>query len=205
MSKFRKERLSLDEIMGWMRASYTGPGEFWIKYDPKVKPQYRIIRQQSHDGTQFFTNELFYTAMDPLFQRTSYFTPEPPKEGMRPIYTIGVIRLVTVHGMVDVPAGRFPGQRERLVIPVRVEWEPIPAKADLDTVTEDDAWIGEVPIHSDTTICAEKYIALTEAAEAMLDVLDEYPEQLVPINRKSATVKRLREALASAVKSTQQK
>lgn len=42
-----------------------------------------------------------------------------------------------------------------------------------------------------------KSAAIADAAEALLDVLDEYPEQLVPINRKSATVNALREALGA--------
>lgn len=36
-----------------------------------------------------------------------------------------------------------------------------------------------------------------EAAQNLLDVIDEYPEQLVPINRESATVSALRKSLAA--------
>lgn len=119
---FQKERFTLAEIMKILEASFDKGIEPFIKYDPTVKPQYRIIRQQSHDGTQIFTWEFLMNAMLPLFSRNSYYTPEPPISGHQPVYTIGKIRLVTVFGRVDVPAGRIWGQRERIVIPVSVEW-----------------------------------------------------------------------------------
>lgn len=46
-------------------------------------------------------------------------------------------------------------------------------------------------------VAAQEPNDLADAAECLLAVLDAYPEQLVPINRDSVTVRRMRAAIAS--------
>lgn len=125
MSSFEKERFSLDDIMKILEAKWTGNPH--ITYDPSLVPQYRIIRQQSHDGTQIFTLDLIRDSMMHLFTMNSYYKPMGlPPEDCYVQYTVGTIRLVTVYGTVDIPAGRYPGQRERIIIPVTCEYRKKP-------------------------------------------------------------------------------
>lgn len=92
-----------------------------ITYDPNVEPQYRIIRGSSHDGTLLFTYENIDRALEPLINMQSYFVPEKPDpacvSGLE--YTIGDIEIQSEYGQVDLPAGRFPGVKETVTIPVR--------------------------------------------------------------------------------------
>ena len=120
--KFKKEQLNLDKAMRVLGLQFKPGAEPFIKYDPDLKPQYRIIRQHSHDGLLMYTRQLLSDAMGPLLDQTSFFKSEPPADGMTPIYTIGKIRLVTVFGRVKFHAGEYPGQRERVTIPVSVKW-----------------------------------------------------------------------------------
>lgn len=119
---FGKERFTLDDVMQSIGVTFMDGCEPFITYDPTLKPQYRIIRQQSHDGTQMFTSQMLAQAMEPLLCGTSYYKPEPPEAGMVPRYTVGKIKLAIAYGRVKLPAGEYPGQRERITIPVRVEW-----------------------------------------------------------------------------------
>lgn len=92
-----------------------------ITYDPNVEPQYRIIRGSSHDGTLLFTNENLERALEPLVNMRSYFVPEPPDPANLASmeYVIGDIEIKREFGLVDLPAGRFPGVEETVTIPVR--------------------------------------------------------------------------------------
>lgn len=95
-----------------------------ITVDPDVEPEYRIYsRKTTHDGTLIFTLEALIDAMTRLVEKRTYYKPsEPDWSRVRDIrYTIGLARLATVFGLVDLPCGRFPGQRERITIPVRCE------------------------------------------------------------------------------------
>ena len=105
----------LDYIRDQMGIAEAGE---WITFDPKVDYQYRIIRQQSHDGLVAFTEELIARALLPLVTRTSFYKPAGEPDKFRH-YVVGWLRLATAYGMVDLPCGRYPGQRERLTIPVR--------------------------------------------------------------------------------------
>lgn len=94
-----------------------------IVFDPEVRPQYRIRRQCSHDGTQGFTQELIGKALiEPIILQGSYYAPEEPKEGLKSVkYTVGWLWLLTVVGRVDVPCGRVMGEKQRVVLPVACE------------------------------------------------------------------------------------
>ena len=121
MSRFMKTRLSLDDAMRSIDAKWTGKPH--ITYDPTVKHQYRIIRQQSHDGTLMSTYNLIQNALSTLFNRSSYYVPMGVvPEDCDVIYTVGTIKIATVFGSVDLHCGRYPGQRERITIPVRCEY-----------------------------------------------------------------------------------
>jgi hypothetical protein len=104
-------------------------GQPHIRFDPHMTPQYRIRRGAFHDGTMVFSVELLARALSTLFNESSYYIPmgEPP-EGMRSEYTIGPIKQFSAYGRVKLPAGVFPGEHERVVIPVRCEYVPITTK-----------------------------------------------------------------------------
>lgn len=120
-----RERMTLDQAMDIVGASWIGRLEPHIVFDPTVKHQYRVIRTQTHDGTTMFTPQLLMDTLLNLFRQNSYYTPMgPPPDGYLPHYTIGHIRHALVFGMVDLPAGRYPGCRESFVIPVRCEYRP---------------------------------------------------------------------------------
>ena len=121
MSDFHRQRLTLDQAMQAIGAEWNG--EPHITFDPAVQHQFVIRRGMAHDGTFAHRMQLIQTALMPLFQRSCYFKPmgELPA-GMMPIYTVGTIKLFSVFGLVDLPAGRYPGERERIVIPVRCEY-----------------------------------------------------------------------------------
>lgn len=96
-----------------------------ITFDPDVQHQYRIIRSTTHDGTAIFTDELIGEALNLLLTGASYFVPDPPN-GRTPRYVVGTARLATVCGTVLLPVSathRYPGERQRLTIPVRVEYD----------------------------------------------------------------------------------
>lgn len=118
MSSWERHRINPVE---WMRK--RGWPVDHLTYDPKLrKGDYSIIRGSSHDGTLLFTEELIERALVHLAMKASFHKPRQAEfEAAKEVqYTIGPLRLVTVFGTVDIPAGRYPGQRERVRIPVRM-------------------------------------------------------------------------------------
>lgn len=115
MSDFHRQRLTLEQAMQLARLPMHLASH--ITYDPHLKPQYRIRRGTKHDGTLIFTIEVMRIALQNLIERTSYYKPHGEPTGPME-YTVGPIYLFCVYGMVDLPIGRYPGQRERVVIPV---------------------------------------------------------------------------------------
>lgn len=97
-----------------------------ITYDPKMrKGDYSIIRGSTHDGTMVFTHELVETPLALLVNRQTFHKPREAEfmaaEDVR--YVVGPLRLATVFGLVKLPCSetmRYPGQRERVRIPVRM-------------------------------------------------------------------------------------
>lgn len=97
-----------------------------IIYDPTLAaPDFRIIRGQVHDGLVAYTDQLIGSTLLALVRREPYPAQRPPDDWDRVAdmhYTVGMARLATVFGMVELPCSttqRYPGQHERLTIPVR--------------------------------------------------------------------------------------
>src|SRR3990167_10165696 len=70
----------------------------WIKYDPNVVSQYKIIRSTAHDGTLLFTKEVIARTLIPICDATSFYKPEEDKFNKakdRITYVIGDIELET--------------------------------------------------------------------------------------------------------------
>lgn len=118
MANWERHRINPIEWMkkrGWQTDHIT--------YDPKMrKGDYSIIRGSTHDGTLLFTNELLQEALVHLAAKASFHKPREAefKAAKDVRYVVGPLRLATVFGTVDIPAGRYPGQRERVRIPVRM-------------------------------------------------------------------------------------
>ena len=83
--------------------------------------QYEIIRQSVHDGTLIFEKELIGRVMENLVNKSS-FCKNDDMEGFKDIkYEVGLMTIETVFGIVDLPAGRYPGETQTASIPVRCE------------------------------------------------------------------------------------
>ncbi len=118
---FRYEKINPLAWLAQFRGFRASPRH--VTFDPDVKPQYRIIRTCAHDGTLLFMRELIESALvEPIMYSCSYYKPEPPPEGARIHYTLGWMRLISVYGIVNLPAGRYPGERQRVIVPVRCEF-----------------------------------------------------------------------------------
>ena len=98
-----------------------------ISYDPRMrKGDYSIIRTSAHDGTLLFTYELIEKALLLLAAKASFDKlreEEFTAQRERVHYTVGPLRLATVFGLVKLPLSEtrlYPGQRERVRIPVRM-------------------------------------------------------------------------------------
>jgi hypothetical protein len=126
MNSLERFRLTLDEAFSFIGAKWITDKPHII-FDPKVKAQYRIRRQCSHDGTLLFSIDLMQKAFLPLLSKDSFYKRDgflsPEEFDIK--YIIGPIKVINIYGLVDLPCGRVPGQRERVVIPVRCEYEPI--------------------------------------------------------------------------------
>jgi len=122
--EYRKEIFNPIELMkGW------GWPTDHITYDPTMKKhkgtaQYDIIRQVAHDGTFVFTYGLLQRTLASIASMTSYCLRDDIKHSdcKRINYRIGALNLATVFGQVKVPAGEFPGERQRTRLPVQCEY-----------------------------------------------------------------------------------
>jgi hypothetical protein len=105
----------------------------WITFDPSIVkgssegPTLRRGKQSRHDGTSTFTHETLALALLPLLNRTVFDTRDPPENhpGQSIRYVVGWVHLCTVFPPegVDIPAGRYPGQRERAAFSYQVKWQ----------------------------------------------------------------------------------
>ena len=99
-----------------------------IEYDPNmVRGYYSIIRQSVGDGTLLFTIQMMQEALLPLVNQQSFYKKNPPDDwsvvtGIK--YKIGAMKHATVCGMMFLKCSKehkYPGQRERVRIPVICE------------------------------------------------------------------------------------
>lgn len=99
-----------------------------ITYDPSLRKadcHYQVIRQTSHDGTLLFTHELLASALVEIANMHSYSKKLPPKDWDKVIaikYTLGPLWLTTVYGRVNLPAGNYPGEKQRVRMSVVCEY-----------------------------------------------------------------------------------
>jgi hypothetical protein len=117
--EFRKEYYTIDEVC----KMYDIEVPSHIKTNEKLSrvndAQFDIIRNSTHDGTLLFTRELLGRAIENLVNKESFYKGDN-MEGVTDIeYEIGLISLSTVFGTVDLPVGRYPGEKQRVRIPVK--------------------------------------------------------------------------------------
>lgn len=95
----------------------------WITYNPKLSKrndaQYDIVRQSTHDGTLIFERELIGRVIENLANKTSCLKSDEQKDIIDRIYEVGDISIATVYGMVNLPCGRFQGERQRARLSVK--------------------------------------------------------------------------------------
>lgn len=96
-----------------------------IIFDPELrKGDYDIIRQLGHDGTFTFYYNLLGDVLINIVNMTSC-TATPPDDwedviGIR--YTVGRMKVSTVYGPINMKVGVFPGQKDRIRMPVKCEY-----------------------------------------------------------------------------------
>ena len=125
MSNFSRDRIN---PMEFIAKSWPNADVSHITFDPAMRASdrdYWVLREGKHDGTMMFTWETIARAIGALVNRETYFKGKDPADwskvrGIR--YRIGMARYLRVHGMVDLPCGRYPGQVERIRIPVQCEF-----------------------------------------------------------------------------------
>jgi hypothetical protein len=81
--------------------------------------QYDIVRTVKHDGTLIFTKELLGKTIENLVNKRSYFKKLEIENAKDITYEVGLISLATVFGMVDLPVGKYPCERQRARISVK--------------------------------------------------------------------------------------
>jgi hypothetical protein len=93
-----------------------------IHFNPNTVRQYRRSYQHATDGTYMFDLYAIYDLMLPLVARTSFYKPDQPDGDLSGCidiqYEVGYLSIATVYGTVDLPAGHYPGQRQRFRLPV---------------------------------------------------------------------------------------
>jgi hypothetical protein len=112
----RRAYLTLQEILGDKLPEHITVNPELTK---RTGAQYEIIRSCRHDGTAVFELELIAKTLEPILTKTSYFVGQPLENVVDVKYEVGVMSLATVYGTVDLPAGRFPGERQRTRLPVK--------------------------------------------------------------------------------------
>jgi hypothetical protein len=115
-----KQWLTLDQLIGI--AGWKNEKHSHILYDPETSKQYTRRGYSSHDGTLIFVRELAQKVLLPLFNCSSYYRPDGQPIGMMPEYTVGKIKRIGVFGVFGFTSGSGYGQREGIIIPVRIQW-----------------------------------------------------------------------------------
>jgi len=90
------------------------------KLNRREEGQYDIVRQTTHDGTMLFTRELLGRTIENIINKASHYTANPPNKKVTDIkYEVGLISLATVYGNVELPAGNYPGEKQRARMSVK--------------------------------------------------------------------------------------
>jgi len=117
--KFKKELYNINEVCDMLRVKVPDHIKTNNKLNRAGNGEFDIIRQSSHDGTLIFTMQLLARSVEPLLNKTAFYT-ESNMDGVIDIeYEIGLISLVTVFGLVKLPVGNCQGEKQRVRIPVK--------------------------------------------------------------------------------------
>lgn len=95
----------------------------WITFNPNLTKrngaQYDIIRQTTHDGTLIFEKELIGKTIENLAKKTSFFKGDDQEGVVDRKYEVGYISIATIFGDVELPIGKYPGEKQRARLPVK--------------------------------------------------------------------------------------
>lgn len=95
----------------------------WIAFNPDLTKrngaQYEIIRSASHDGTLIFEKELVGTVIENLANKSSFCKLDNLDGAVDVKYEVGYISIATVFGMVELPIGKYPGEKQRARLAVK--------------------------------------------------------------------------------------
>ncbi len=123
MRNYNKQKLNpLDWIKSW------NCNINHISFNPNLKESDADFYKTSgsaHDGTMIFTRQNIEKLLIDLANKQSSSVKNPPDSKKNWIdikYEVGFIKLATVFGKVDLPIGRYPGQRERCRISVKCHY-----------------------------------------------------------------------------------
>lgn len=96
----------------------------YIVYDKSVKPQYKIIRESTHDGTLLFTQQVIFKAIEPLLKGQSYYKPEEKQfiNAKEIKYIVGDMELKSVFKDIKLHGKTCSGQHDIVTIPVKIEY-----------------------------------------------------------------------------------
>jgi len=117
--KFTKELYNISEVCSIIGVKVPEHIKTNNKLSRIGSGEFDIIRQSSHDGTLIFTIQLLARSVEPLLNKTAFYT-EANMDGVTDVeYEIGLISLATVFGLVNLPVGNCKGEKQRVRIPVR--------------------------------------------------------------------------------------
>jgi hypothetical protein len=95
----------------------------WITFNPKLTKrngaQYDIIRQTTHDGTLIFEKELIGKTIENLANKSSFCKIDNQEGVIDRKYEVGYISIATVFEIVELPIGKYPGEKQRARLPVK--------------------------------------------------------------------------------------
>lgn len=94
-----------------------------ITFNPNLNKRngatYEIVRNAKHDGTAIFTMDLLLQTVKNLALKKSKDSRQDLTNAIDVKYEVGLISLATVFGIVDLPIGRYPGEKQRSRIPIK--------------------------------------------------------------------------------------
>lgn len=120
MSNFLKEYINPKDVFSGLGIKVPE----YITINPDLSKKngatIEIIRQNGHDGAASFEWELLVDTIKNVANRVTYDTRIPIDGAIDIRYEIGLIRRVTVFGLVTLGNGRkYPGEKQRTRMPVK--------------------------------------------------------------------------------------